>query len=148
QKIATLTYPTSQVYSKIYFDSIGSSTTDKPQLGSVLVTDAEVTSVQSKNLVVVGGSCVNSVAASLVGGAYCGSAWTSATKIGTGQFLIQSYNNPYTSGKVALLVAGYERENTVDASTYLRNKPQGEIDTTVGKKYVGTSGTQATLTVQ
>ena len=146
QKIATLTYPTSQVYSKIYFDSTG-ATSNATQTGSVVVTAAELSSVQSKNLVVVGGSCVNSVAATLVGGAYCGSAWTSATGVGAGQFVIQSFANPNASGKVALLVAGYEREDTVNAATYLRNRPSGAIDTTVGKKYTGTTATAALTTV-
>ncbi|MDP3987191.1 MAG: hypothetical protein Q8P81_03135, partial [Nanoarchaeota archaeon] len=149
QKFVTITHPDGQTYVNLKVGNVGgSSDTGKPQLGSVLVTDSELSSVQSKNLVVVGGSCVNSVAASLVGGAYCGSAWTSATGVGTGQFVIQSYANPNASSKVALLVAGYEREDTVNAATYLKNKPQGVIDTTVGKKYVGTSGTQASLTVQ
>ncbi|MFH1589741.1 MAG: hypothetical protein ABIB43_04205, partial [archaeon] len=60
-------------------------------IGDVLVTDSEVSTVSTKNLVVVGGSCINSAAATLVGGTYCGSAWTSATGVGSGQFLIKSY---------------------------------------------------------
>ncbi|MBU2504073.1 MAG: hypothetical protein KJ879_03430, partial [Nanoarchaeota archaeon] len=73
--------------------------------------------------------------------------WTSATGVGAGQFVIQSFANPNASGKVALLVAGYEREDTVNAATYLRNRPAGEIDTTVGKKYTGTTATAALTTV-
>jgi len=147
QHIASITYPQDQVYAKLSFDATGDASSSTTQLGSVVVTASEVTSVQSKNLVVVGGSCVNSVAASLVGGSYCGSAWTDATGVGAGQFLIQSYTSPYTSGKVALLVAGYEREDTVNAATYLRNRPSGEVDTTVGKKYTGTTATAALTTV-
>ena len=120
----------------------GDVTTDT--IGAILVTDAEVSTVQSKNLVVVGGSCINSVAATLVGGSYCTDDWTTATEVGTGQFLIKSYANPYATGKVALLVAGYEREDTVNAATYLRNIG---VDTTVGKTYIGTTATQATLQV-
>jgi len=116
-------------------------------MGSVPVTDAEVSSVQSKNLVVVGGSCINSVAATLVGGAYCGSAWTTATNVGSGQWMIRSYQNPNASSKVALLVAGYEGADTVKAATYLKNKPQGDIDTTVGSVYIGSTTTQATASV-
>ncbi|GAH93229.1 unnamed protein product [marine sediment metagenome] len=43
-----------------------------------------------------------------------------------------------------MLVAGYEREDTVNAATYLRNIG---VDTTVGKTYIGTTATQATLQV-
>ena len=112
----------------------------------MLVTDAEVSSVQTRNLIVVGGSCINSVAANLVGGAYCTSAWSDATGVGSGQFLIQSYTNPYASGKIAMLVAGYEAADTANAATYLTNHASS-VDTTAGKKYIGTSSTSATLAV-
>jgi hypothetical protein len=111
-------------------------------LGDVLVTDAEVSSVSSKNLVVVGGSCINSAAASLVGGAYCGSAWTSATGVGSGQFLIKGYSSSSITSEMAVLVAGYEAADTTNAATYLRTQ---SVDT--GKSYKGTSATQATLVV-
>jgi hypothetical protein len=74
----------------------------------------------------------------------CTTSWTTETEVGTGQFLIKSYANPYATGKVALLVAGYAREDTVNAATYLRNIG---VDTTVGKTYIGTTSTSATLQV-
>jgi hypothetical protein len=114
-------------------------------VGGVLVKDTEVSSVSSKNLIVVGGSCINSVAANLIGGAYCGSGWTDETDVGSGQFLIQSFGDAYTTGKIALLVAGYDVADTVNAATYLRTQT---VDTTAGKKYIGTTATQATLQVE
>lgn len=141
------TYHGDQAYGEVYLTEVGAVSSSNEELGSVLVTASEVNSVQSRNLVVVGGSCVNSVAATLVGGAYCGSAWTDATGVGSGQFLIESYDSPYASGKVALLVAGYEREDTVNAATYLRNRPEGDVDTTAGMKYTGSTATQASLAV-
>jgi len=90
-------------------------------------------------LIVVGGSCINSAAASLVGGAYCGAAWTTATNVGTGEFLIKGYASP-SVGKFALLVAGYDTADTVNAATYARTKA---FDTS--KEYKGTSSTSATL---
>ncbi len=87
-------------------------------------------------MVVVGGSCINSVAANLIGGQYCGSAWTEKTGVGTGQFLIKSYAGKYTAGKIALLVAGYEAADTTVAATALKTKV---IDT--AKEYTGTTST-------
>ncbi len=113
-------------------------------LGEVLVKDSEVSSVSSKNLVVVGGSCINSAAATLVGGAKCTADWTAATGVGSGEFLIQSFGDAYTTGKIALLVAGYSADDTVNAVTYLRTQT---VDTTAGKKYKGTSSTSASLVV-
>ncbi|MEA3414188.1 MAG: hypothetical protein U9Q99_01540, partial [Nanoarchaeota archaeon] len=106
------------------------------------VKDSEIDSVKSKNLVVVGGSCINSVAATLVGGAYCGSDFTDATDVGTGQFLIKSYADKFTTGKIALLVAGYEAEDTANAALYLTKKT---VDTS--SAYKGTSSTNAELIV-
>lgn len=109
-------------------------------LGNVVVTDSEVSSVSSKNLIVVGGSCVNSVAASLLGGALCGADFTTETGVGAGQFLIETFS--YGTDKVATLVAGYNAGDTVNAAKYFTTQP---VDTTVGKKYVGTSATSAEL---
>ncbi len=147
---AVIEYPDEQVNANIYVAEEGASITGgttggSTQLGDVLVKDSEVSSVSSKNLIVVGGSCINSAAATLVGGAYCGSAWTSETDVGSGQFLIQSFGDAYTSGKIALLVAGYDAADTVNAATYLRTQT---VDTGADNKYVGTSATNAELVVE
>ena len=147
QAFASISYPDEQVYAQIYVaeDSATitagtSGTTTVTQLGDVKVKDTEVSSVSAKNLVVVGGSCINSVAAKLLGGAYCESSFTEKTSVGTGQYVIQSFADAYTTGKIALLVAGYNAQDTVNAATYLRTKT---VDTTAGVKYIGTSATAA-----
>ena len=78
--------------------------------------------VKDKNLIIVGGSCINSAAATVLGGAYCGAAFTEATNVGPGQFLIKAYDGAFTEGKIALVVAGYESADTVHAATYLRTQ--------------------------
>jgi len=137
-----VTYHGTEAYGEVFLSETGASITG--EAGELLVTDSELSSVQSRNLIVVGGSCINSAAASLVGGALCGSSWTSSTGVGSGQFLIQSYGDAFTSGKIALLVAGYEAADTVNAATYLRTQT---VDTAAGNKYVGTSSTSAELQV-
>ena len=119
------------------------TTTTGSTLGEIVVLDREVSSVSSKNLIVVGGSCINSVAANLVGGAYCGAAFTQATGIGSGEALIKSYGDKYAVGKIALLVAGYDVGDTEKASQYLRNLGPTKIDTSAGKAYKVTSATSA-----
>ncbi len=142
--IATISYPDDQVYPKLYVGEIASSISAGTvgggggSLGDILVMDSEVSSVAAKNLIVVGGSCINSAAAKLVGGAYCGSDWTQATGVGAGQFLIKGYATNTLSSKLALLVAGYNAADTVNAATYLRNKMP---DT--GMAWKGTSSTSA-----
>ena len=150
QSTITLSVPASQIAEYLVIAANGAvltpgstSTGSSTQLGDVLVKDSEVSGVSSKNLIVVGGSCINSVAANLLGAPACSADFTTATGVGTGQFLIKSFTSPYATGKIALLVAGYEASDTVNAATYLRTQV---VDTTVGKKYIGTSGTTATLT--
>lgn len=149
QPKATISYPDEQIYTQIYMAAEDASvtagtagTSGTTQLGDVLVKDSEVSSVSTKNLVVVGGSCINSVAANLVGGAKCGSGWTDETEVGSGQFLIQSFGDAYATGKIALLVAGYEVSDTVNGAKYLRTQT---VNTTASKKYIGTSSTSAEL---
>ena len=151
QKIVTISYPTSQVYAQIYVGEVGSvvtsstSTSSASQLGDVVVKDTEVSSVSSKNLIIVGGSCINSAAAKVLGSAYCGAGFTEATGVGSGQFLIESVGDAYTTGKIALVVAGYEVSDTVNAAKYLRTQT---VDTTAGTKYKGTTSTSAELVVE
>jgi len=112
-------------------------------LGNVLVKDTEVSSVATKNLIVVGGSCINSAAAALVGGTKCGASWTTATGIGSGQFLIKGYADSTLTTGLALLVAGYDAEDTVKATTYLTNKV---VDTS--KAYKGTTSTELAVVIE
>ncbi len=112
-------------------------------LGNILVKDTEVGSVASKNLIIVGGSCINSAAAALVGGTKCGAAWTEATGIGAGEFLIKGYDDSTLTTRLALLVAGYEAEDTVKATTYLTNKV---VDTS--KEYKGVTSTETAVVVE
>jgi len=138
QKIVSIAYPKEQVYAKVAVAESGAVVGDA---GVMTVMDTAVSSVAGKNLVVVGGSAINSVAAELLGGALSEDAFTTATGVAAGEFLIQSFTR---SGKTALLVAGYNAADTEKAVTYLLNN---DVDTTVGKKYKGTSATEASLVV-
>jgi hypothetical protein len=131
QDKVTITYHGSQMYADVFVAdtgvTVGSGSTGA--LGNVAVTDGELDSVKTKNLIVVGGSCVNDVAAELLGGAYCSEDFTAATGIGDGQFLIKVMDSPYATNKIALLVAGYEKEDTQKGTTYLTTQT---VPTAVG----------------
>lgn len=140
QYSVNLVYHGDETTANAYITAPGSTSASTSNV--MYVTDAEVSSVSSKNLVVVGGSCINSAAASLVGGSHCGPAWTSATNVGSGQFLIKAYPSSTITSELALLVAGYEAADTQNAATYLRTQT---VDT--NKEYLGTSSTSAELVV-
>lgn len=139
QKTLELVYHGDEVEASAYITSADAVSSSSGDAGVMTVKDSEVATVAGKNLVVVGGSAINSVAAELLGGAYSEAMFTSATGVGAGEFLIQSFDR---SGKTALLVAGYNAADTEKAATYLLNN---DVDTTVGTKMKGTSATEATV---
>ncbi len=124
QREAEITYYGEEVYAEIYVAASSVSITPgEGSTGSIkVVKDSEVDSVKGLNLIVVGGSCVNTVAAELLGSEtpVCGDDFTAKTQVGAGQYLIKVYNSPYAtadSGRIAMLVAGYnapDTENAVD----------------------------------
>jgi hypothetical protein len=149
QDTAEVEYHGTESFADVYLTASGAtvssdgavtSTGSVKKLGSVAVSDAEAASVSGKNLIVVGGSCVNSVAASLLGGALCGADFEAKTGAGAGSFVIETFSQ--SSGKVATLVAGYNAADTTNAAKYLTTQ---SVDTTAGKVYKGTSATSASL---
>ena len=148
QNFVGLSYPDAQMYAEVSFaeGEVSTTTTDTAEAGALTFKDTETASFEGMNLIVVGGSAINSVAASLLGSAYSEAAFTAATATATtpgvaaGEFLIQSFAR--TGGKTALLVAGYNAADTTNAVNYLTNE---DVTTTVGTKLKGTSATEATL---
>ncbi|MCD4770863.1 hypothetical protein K8R30_00425 [archaeon] len=134
----TLSIPDEQVFAEVSVVAGGQASTSG-DAGVMTVKDADVATVAGKNLVVIGGSAINSVAAELLGGAYREALFTSATGVAAGEFLIESFSR---AGQTALLVAGYNAADTEKAVTYLLNN---DVDTTVGTKMKGTSATEATV---
>jgi hypothetical protein len=112
--------------------------------GVMTYKDSESASFADKPIIVVGGSAINSVAAEILGSAYAEQAFTDATGVAAGEFMIGSY---LYKGKTALLVAGYNAEDTTKAVTYLNNN-MDDIDTTVGNVYIGSTETSAELVVE
>jgi len=98
----------------------GDVSTEGAAIGDIVVKDTEAASMTDTNLIVVGGSCINSIAADLLGGALCGAAFTEATNVAAGQYMIKSYD--WGDDKIALLVAGYHVEDTQAAGQYLRTQ--------------------------
>jgi hypothetical protein len=118
----------------------GSISTTPGEEGNLVVTDTEAASITNKNMIVVGGSAINSMAATLLGVPYptAGAAFTAATDIGAGEALIESFER---GSNVAVLVAGYEQTQTHNAASYLVNQ---NPDVSAGKSYKVSSATAAT----
>lgn len=135
QYSATVEYHGGQVYANVYV-AAPSVTTEGGAAKVKVVKDSEVSSVSSKNLIVVGGSCINTVAATLLGSTtpLCGAEFAAKTKAGAGQYLIETFASPYNTAKIAMLVAGYDAAETTAAAKVVKD---GSADSTVGKSMVG-----------
>lgn len=150
QYTATIEYHDTEMFANVFAASpavtVVPGTPGTPgsvELGDIKVTDAQVSSVSDKNLIVIGGSCINVVAAKVLGATtpVCGAEFTALTGVGAGEYLIKTVSSPYNSAKVAMLVAGYEGQETSKGVMDLIN---GAYDTTAGMTYKGTLTTVAT----
>ncbi|MFA5857220.1 MAG: hypothetical protein WC867_07695 [Candidatus Pacearchaeota archaeon] len=106
-----------------------------------IITDAEVATATSKNLIVVGGSCVNRVAAKILGGTdlICAEDFSAKTKVSAGGYIIKvvKASEAVTGGsdtKVAMLVAGYNAADTQNAVK--RAMVIDGVSTTVGSEEI------------
>lgn len=133
-----LKVPSEQVYAKI---SVLGSEEDsevivgpKPtasELNITKVTDGQLITTSGKNIVVVGGSCINTLAAELLGGKFCGTEFTSKTGVNAGQVLIQTFDRG--NGNIATLVAGYNAEDTTRGVNQLLS---GNLNIIAGQKTI------------
>jgi hypothetical protein len=106
-----------------------------------IITDADVATATSKNLIVVGGSCVNKVAAKILGGTdlICAEDFSAKTKVSAGGYIIKvvKASEAVTGGsdtKVAMLVAGY---NPVDTQNAVKRAMVIDgVSTTVGSEEI------------
>ena len=132
--------PEEQVTYNVFVATDVSSETPS-ETGKLTVLDSESSAYAGKNLIVVGGSAVNSVAASLLGltgDARFGEGFTAKTSIVSGEALIEAFDH---DGKVALLVAGYDAADTTKAASYLTSG--ATVSTDLGTKLRVTSQTEA-----
>jgi hypothetical protein len=113
--VATIYVPSSQMYFDLLFTA---DTVTQGASKIKIVKDSEVSSVSGMNLIVVGGACINTVAAQILGESapLCGDAWAAKTGAGVGKYLIQVAASPANAQKVAVLVAGYDAAQTKEAA--------------------------------
>jgi hypothetical protein len=149
--------PSDTVKSKVAFGKIGGTTTvggvyytfAGPVVSPVAKLDKELTAADktSKHLIVVGGPCVNTVAAEVLGLVYpaCGTA--SGLTPDTAK--IEVVDDKYASGLKVVLVYGWEAKDTRLAANVLQNYDQATVASKlVGKSSVTVSGTSlATATI-
>jgi hypothetical protein len=149
--------PSDTVKSKVAFGKIGGTTAvggvyytfAGPVVSPVAKLDKELTAADkaSKHLIVVGGPCVNSVAAEVLGLVYpaCGTA--SGLTPDTAK--IEVVDDKYASGLKVVLVYGWEARDTRLAANVLQNYDQATVASKlVGKSSVTVSGTSlATATI-
>jgi hypothetical protein len=134
----TVSYPDEQMYIDVFFKSAEATIT--PGTGGstgggtvLIVKDTEVDTVSGKNLIIIGGSCINTAARKIVDptatAPICGSAWTAKTNVGPGQYLLKAVESPWNEDKTAMLVAGYEAPQTISAVAKLKEGHASDVGT-------------------
>lgn len=105
------------------------------------VLDTEVTNPADHNLILVGGPAVNSLSAQFLGVPY--PSYGAASGLAEGEAILSWKDN---AGKVALVVAGWESDDTRRAATVLKDYEAhlAELD---GKAEVIVTGTSASPTI-
>lgn len=150
---ATASYPDSFVYGNVYIlgpdgkissgTSAGTVTTQTyhPVLTDIVKLDDELTTSDknSYDLIVVGGPCVNKVAADILGKTYPACGADSGLTEDKG--LIQVFNNKYATGKSVLLIAGWEAEHTDLACQLVQRSLPGATTAQKAKSILTVSGT-------
>jgi hypothetical protein len=138
-----ITYSGDESYASVFISSPSAAISgDGADIGNVIVSDAQVLTVGNKNLIVVGGSCINAEAQKILGVTtpLCAAEFTTNTGITAGQALIKVAASPENSGKIAMLIAGYNADDTTKAVKYVTTaKPS----TAIGTIKLGTSDTVA-----
>ncbi len=118
-KSLDITYAGAESSAAVYVSEAAAVVSSTGSVAPVMAS-ALTAADKAKNLIVVGGSCVNTVAAKLLTGAetpVCGAAFSALTNVGAGQYMIKGFTSPYADDKIAVLVAGYEQAQTLDAVT-------------------------------
>jgi len=130
---ATVKYPDVFTYGNVYVlgptgtistsGVVGATTADKllPITGDIVKLDTEVSASDktSNDLIIVGGPCINTLAADVLGKTYPACGASSGMTSNTG--LIQLFVDKYATGKSALLIAGWEAAQTDLASRLVQN---------------------------
>lgn len=155
--VALVHIPYKTLSAKVYFGKLGagSSTTGGSTYHDIvpvttpvakLDTDAEMAvggTGRAKNIVTVGGSCINRITAAALNLTYpaCGAAST----IPTDQAIIQVVDDVFATGKKVVVVAGWEATNTRTASSVLQQF-NTLLSGVTASKVVVTAATSAGIT--
>jgi len=142
-------YPGEETYADLYIGSKASKVTStagaegtavtKIEVGAA-VMDTSLASYTSQNLIVVGGPAINRAAAALLGKTYPAYGVDSGIAENTGMIkLVES------AGKVALIVAGWEADDTQRASRVLAE--YDNYDALSGKELVVTGTSMTDISV-
>ena len=127
--IVTIAIPKDQMYLDVLFTAEGVTVTPgsggSSGSGQVVIDkDSQASSLKTKSLIVVGGSCINTAAAKILGfdSPTCDAAFTTATEVNAGEYIIKVVKTSEaisdgSEDKVAMLVAGYNAADTVSGVT-------------------------------
>lgn len=123
-------------------DSVSIKETIEGEEISLAIKDADLPEEgwdSIKNMIIVGGPCINEIAAELLGSSepICGEDFTELTGVNAGKYLYQVFEDyDLTSeslNKIIILIAGYHAEDTTRG---VKEFLEGDFDLTIGTKII------------
>ncbi len=146
--------PSKILASKVFFGGTGAATTTTggtvkqvaPVTNAIAKLDTEVGGAEkAKNLVLVGGPAVNRLTADAMGLPY--PSYGAASTIAEGTAIIRIVDDAFTTGKIAVIVAGFEADDTRLATSVLQQAATKLAGVTASSVVVsGTEVATATIT--
>jgi hypothetical protein len=133
QTSATVIYPGGESYARVFLTTGAMNRTNNRTIEIVFAD--QINDTNGMNIISVGGTCVNNMTARILDVQYplCGDAWENQTGVGPNQFLIETFRSPFEGNGIATVVAGYEREDTLQAAEHLIEE---NIDITEGNRII------------
>jgi hypothetical protein len=117
-KTVEIYYPSSAAYLDVLIGAVSATTSAGGAIFDVAIPDSDA--IPNKNLIVIGGSAINKVAATLLGVSY--PTYGTASGLAKDSAILKMGSNPSYSSKIAVLVAGWEAKDTKAAAKALISK--------------------------
>ncbi len=135
---AMLVYHGGESYGRVFIGGEGLMTQDGNETREIsVIRDSQVGTVGNRDLIIIGGTCVNTETAELLNVNYpaCGDDFEDATNVGSGEFMIQTFDR---GNNVATVIAGYNAQDTRNAAELIQDEELNVFS--AGQKVIGNVG--------
>ncbi len=97
----------------------------------ILMRDTNYADDGTSSIISIGGSCINKISAQFLSLSYptCSNDFTSKVKVSANQYIIKT--SPMSNNRIAIVIAGYEAEDTWIAANYFNSLKLNNLTTNI-----------------